>query len=161
MYDKPRLRPVEAFPVQQNGKTLLYLKDPLNLASPLGLSSAGYFILSHFDGRHSYVDIQEAFSKQFGSILASDELTKFVDMLDQHYYLQSERFRSYRDGVIDEFRRLPTRAAAHVGGAYRAERNGLFQQLDGYFMSPDGPGLPPAVDAHAAPRAVVAPHIDF
>ena len=161
MDDKPRLRAVEAFPVQQNGKTLIYLKDPLNFASSLGLSPIGYFILSHFDGRHSYVDIQEAYSKQFGSVLLSDELKSFVDMLDQHYYLQSERFRDYRDAVILEFRRLPIRAAAHVGGAYDADRNRLIKQLDGYFSSPDGPGLPAPVNAHATPRAVVAPHIDF
>jgi len=30
----PRLRPIEAIPFQQDGKTLIYLKDPLNLATP-------------------------------------------------------------------------------------------------------------------------------
>jgi len=35
MDDKPRIRPIEAFPVQQDGKTLIYLKDPLNLATPI------------------------------------------------------------------------------------------------------------------------------
>ena len=125
MDDKPRLRPIEAFPVQQDGKTLIYLKDPLNFASPLGLSPVGYFILSHFDGRHSSVDIQEAYCKQFGSVLAGEELKSFVDMLDQHYYLQSKRFRDYRDAVILEFRRLPIRAAVHVGGAYDADRTAV------------------------------------
>ena len=67
-----RLRPVEAFPVQQDGKTLIYLKDPLNLATPLGVSPVGYFIMSHFDGSHSFVDIQEVYSKQFGTLLLSD-----------------------------------------------------------------------------------------
>ena len=55
----PRLRAVEAFPVQQDGNTLIYLKDPLNLATPFGVSPIGYFIMAHFDGRHSFVDIQE------------------------------------------------------------------------------------------------------
>jgi AmmeMemoRadiSam system protein B len=161
MDDKPRLRPIEAFPVQQDGKTLIYLKDPLNFASPLGLSPVGYFILSHFDGRHSSVDIQEAYCKQFGSVLPGEELKSFVDMLDQHYYLQSERFRDYRDAVILEFRRLPIRAAAHVGGAYEADRSRLIRQLDSYFSSNDGPGLPSPEKTYSAPRAIVAPHIDF
>lgn len=161
MHDKPRIRPIEAFPVQQDGKTLIYLKDPLNFATPLGLSPVGYFILSHFDGRHSLIDIQEAYSKQFGSVLLNDELIRFIDMLDQHYYLQSERFDNYREGVIVEFRRQPTRAAAHVGGVYDADATRLIGQLDGYFTAPKGPGLPSTVEPALSPRAIVAPHIDF
>src|ERR671914_1412114 len=118
MADKPRLRRIEAFPVEQDGKTLIYLKDPLNLAIPLGISPVAYFILSHFDGRHSLIDIQEAYCKQFGTLLLSEELKELVDAFDKHYYLDSDRFRNYRDAAVREFRRLPTRAAAHVGGAY-------------------------------------------
>jgi hypothetical protein len=81
----PRIRPIDAFPVEQDGKTLIYLKDPLNLATPIGISPVGYFILAHFDGQHSVVDIQEAYAKKFGSLLPSDELKMFVDMLDEHY----------------------------------------------------------------------------
>src|SRR5918994_1593810 len=103
MDDKPRLRRIEAFPVEQDGKTLIYLKDPLNLAIPLGISPVAYFILSHFDGRHSLIDIQEAYCKQFGTLLLSEELKELIDTLDQRYYLQSERFRNYRDAVIIDF----------------------------------------------------------
>ena len=60
MDDKPRVRPIEAFPVQQDGKSLIYLKDPLNFATPLGISPVGYFLLAHFDGRHAYSDLQRS-----------------------------------------------------------------------------------------------------
>ena len=50
MEDKPRIRSIEAFPVLQDGKTLIYLKDPLNLATPIGISPVGYFLLAHLDG---------------------------------------------------------------------------------------------------------------
>lgn len=161
MDDKPKLRPVEAFPVEQDGKTLVYLKDPLNFAAPLGLSPPGYFVLSHFDGRHSYVDIQAAYAKQFGSLLASDDLANFVAMLDQRFYLESERFRNHRAGVISEFRRMPTRVPAHVGGVYKADAAELIRQLDGYFAAQEGPGLPAMQESGSTPRAIVAPHIDF
>ncbi|MGE5215720.1 MAG: AmmeMemoRadiSam system protein B [Chloroflexota bacterium] len=161
MVDKPKLRPVEAFPVEQDGKTLVYLKDPLNFAAPLGLSPVGYFILSHFDGRHSYVDIQEAYARQFGSLLTSGDLDSFVAMLDERYYLQSERFRNYSAGVISEFRRLPARAPAHAGGVYQADGAELARQLDGYFAAPGGPGLVAMRENGSTPRAIVAPHIDF
>ena len=156
-----RLRPVEAFPVQQDGKTLIYLKDPLNLATPLGVSPVGYFIMSHFDGSHSFVDIQEVYSKQFGTLLLSDELKKFVEMLDRHNYLLSERFLTYQRAVIEEFRRQPTRAPAHVGGVYQNDPTGLKNQLDGYFLAANGPGLPRREHQTKTPRAIVAPHIDF
>ncbi len=84
MLDRPRLRAVEIFPVQQEGKTLVYLKDPQNFAQPLGISPSGCFIVSHFDGKHSLVDIQEAYSNQFGTLLLTHELTAFIDLLDNH-----------------------------------------------------------------------------
>ena len=161
MNDKPRVRPVEAFPVQQDGKTLVYLKDPLNFATPLGISPAGYFVLAHFDGQHSFTDVQEAYCKQFGSLLMSDDLKSFVDMLDQHYYLDSERFRDYKNAVVLEFRNQTTRVPAHVGGVYKADPEELKTQLEGFFSAPNGPGLPNGQLAGSTPRAIVAPHIDF
>jgi AmmeMemoRadiSam system protein B len=161
MNDKPRVRPVEAFPVQQDGKTLVYLKDPLNFATPLGISPAGYFVLAHFDGQHSFTDVQEAYCKQFGSLLMSDDLKSFLDMLDQHYYLDSERFRDYKNAVVLEFRNQTTRVPAHVGGVYKADPEELKTQLEGFFSAPNGPGLPNSQLAGSTPRAIVAPHIDF
>ncbi len=161
MQDRPRLRPIEAFPVEHAGKTLIYLKDPLNLAAPLGVSPAGYFILAHLDGHHAMIDIQEAYSKQFGDLLMSDELNGFVAMLDRNYYLASERFFTYQKSVVDEFRRLPTRAPAHMGGMYKEDPLELKAQLDGYFVTPNGPGLPTRESRGLTPKAIVAPHIDF
>ena len=121
----------------------------------------GYFILAHFDGRHSLIDIQEAYAKQFGSLLPTDELKMFIDMLDEHYYLQSERFETHQDAVVKEFRSLPTRAPAHVGGVYQADPVELTRQLDGFFTAAQGPGLPDGRMLASTPKAIVAPHIDF
>jgi MEMO1 family protein len=161
----PKVRPIEAFPVQQDGKTLIYLKDPLNLAAPIGISPLGYFLLAHLDGRHSFVDIQAAYNQRFGGVLMSDDLKQFVGMLDQHYYLESQRFSDYQQVIIDKFRRQPHRAPAHVGAGYQSEPLLLSAQLDGYFLAPKGPGLPDKADVTVngagTPRAIVAPHIDF
>ena len=148
-------------PLNKTGKTLIYLKDPLNLATPIGISPVGYFILAHFDGRHSVVDIQEATPKSSVHCCLSNELKTFVDMLDEHYYLQSERFQKHQDFVVEEFRRLPTRPAAHVGGVYQADPVELVKQLDGFFTAAQGPGLPERQMRAPTPRAIVAPHIDF
>ena len=164
MDDKPRVRAIEAFPIQQDGKTLIYLKDPLNFATPLGISQVGYFLLAHFDGRHSYSDLSEVFEQRFRARLALDEFTRFVEMLDQHYYLKSDRFAEYRQAVIAEFRGRPSRAPAHVGGGYHNDPVELTAQLDSYFTAQTGPGplsnLTTAPKSKA-PKAIVSPHIDF
>ncbi|MGZ8520866.1 MAG: AmmeMemoRadiSam system protein B [Candidatus Binatia bacterium] len=167
MDDKPRVRAIEAFPVQQDGKTLIYLKDPLNFATPLGISPVGYFLLAHFDGRHAYSDLCEVFEQRFRAPLAHAEFDQFVAMLDQHYYLKSARFEQFQQSVISEFRARPRRAPAHVGGGYKSDPVGLAAQLDSYFVAPSGPGLPSVSsgasmrEAPKAPKAIVAPHIDF
>ena len=161
MIDRPRLRQVEAFPVQQDGKVLIYLKDPMNLATPIGIAPVGYFILSQFDGQHSLVDIQEAYCRQFGTVLTTDDLNHFIEMLDKHYYLFNERFQSHQRAVVEEFRKLPTRPAAHVGGVYKNNPAELQAQLDGYFAPPKGPDLPHGKTRTPSPKAIVAPHIDF
>ena len=161
MLNRPKLRAVEVFPVQQEAKTLVYLKDPENFAQPLGISPAGYFIISYFDGEHSLVDIQEAYCKQFGTLLLTNELQRFIDLLDHHYYLQTARFLVHRNGIVEEFKRQPRRAPAHMGSVYRQDAGELKLQLDGYFASPRGPGLPSLDTQAVTPKAIVAPHIDF
>ena len=161
MLNRPKLRAVEVFPVQQEAKTLVYLKDPENFAQPLGISPAGYFIISYFDGEHSLVDIQEAYCKQFGTLLLTNELQRFIDLLDHHYYLQTARFLVHRNGIVEEFKRQPRRAPAHMGSVYRQDAGELKIQLDGYFASPRGPGLPSLDTQTVTPKAIVAPHIDF
>ena len=161
MDDKPRVRAIEAFPIQQDGKTLIYIKDPLNFATPLGISPIGYFLLAHFDGRHAYSDLSEVFAQRFRAPLARGEFNQFVEMLDQHYYLKSERFEKYQQSVIAEFRGRASRAAAHVGGGYKNDPVDLMAQLDSYFSAPTGPGLPSTQNGARTPKAIVSPHIDF
>jgi hypothetical protein len=131
MENRPRLRPIEAVPVQQDGRTLVYLKDPLHLATPLGVSAAGYFIISHFDGQHSLLDVQEAYCRRFGALLMTEELKDLIAILDQRYYLISDRFVEHAARVIAtelvcacqglEFHR-PLRTTAPLEGAVASVR---------------------------------------
>jgi AmmeMemoRadiSam system protein B len=161
MDDRPRLRPIEVFPIQQEGKTLVCLRDPQNFAQSVVVSPVTYFILSHFDGHHSLIDIQASYSQRFRQLLLSEDLKRIVGFLDEHYYLQNERFLDRQGKVVQNFRRLPTRPPAHAGSVYREEPAELVAQLDGYFQPPGGPGEPNQNHDDPTPRAVVAPHIDF
>jgi hypothetical protein len=54
----PRLRPVEAFPVQMNGRDLVCVLDPEALAEdPISLSRMLLFLISRMDGENGLRDI--------------------------------------------------------------------------------------------------------
>jgi AmmeMemoRadiSam system protein B len=161
MDDRPHLRPIEAFPVQQDGKTFLCLRDPQRLSPALVVSPATYFIISHFDGKHSLIEVQEAYCRLLGEMLVSDDLRKIVDLLDGQLYLYSERYFQRQREILEEFRRLPTRAAAHAGTVYKESPSEFTAQIDNYFQLPQGPGEPKHDTKRRLPRAIVAPHIDF
>jgi AmmeMemoRadiSam system protein B len=161
MDEKPRLRPVEIFPLKQGEQTLLCLRDPQNLSQSLAVSPMAYFILAHFDGNHSLVDIQAAYSRRFSDLLLSEDIQRLLDVLDQHHYLHNERFLEHQRKIVEDFRRLPIRPAAHAPAVYAEEPGKLGTQLDGYFEPPEGPGQPDLTRSMETPKAIVAPHIDF
>ena len=160
MEDRPLLRPVEAFPVQQDGKTFICLRDPAHFAQTLVVTPVGYFLIAHFDGQHSLVDIQEAYAKRIGQVLASDELNKLIEALDENYFFYNQRFLGRQKEIVEEFRRQPVRAPAHVG-VYSDHPEQVQSQLLGHFTAANGPGAARTNGARETPKAVVAPHIDF
>ncbi|MEE9144279.1 MAG: AmmeMemoRadiSam system protein B [Candidatus Binatia bacterium] len=161
MSDRPQLRRVDAFPLQQDGKNLICLQDPLHFSKPLGVSPETYFVLCQLDGRHSLVDIQAAYSKRFNAILLSEDLIGVIDLLDRHYYLKNQRFLDYQGRINEEFCRMSERPPAHVASVYKEDPEDLRAQLSGYFHPPDGPGDPTPKHSNSVPKAIVAPHIDF
>ena len=52
--DKPIIRPVEAFPMEQQDQTLICLRDPSGLApEPIMLGMGAYFLVTLFDGTNT------------------------------------------------------------------------------------------------------------
>jgi AmmeMemoRadiSam system protein B len=161
MENRPRFRPVEAFPLQQEGKTFICLRDPQHFSQPMMITPVGYFVVSHFDGEHSLLDIQEAYAKRVGQILAIEELKKMINVLDEQYYLYNQRFLDRQKEVAEEFRRQPVRVPAHAPGVYSDDSETFRTQLLGHFQAADGPGEAKLNGKQSTPKAIVAPHIDF
>ncbi|MCK6622375.1 MAG: AmmeMemoRadiSam system protein B [Calditrichaceae bacterium] len=163
----PRLRYVDAFPIEQDGQTYFYVRDPLEIApSPLVMSAVDFFIIALFDGVHSRSDIKLEFSRKFGGILLPDQqLQKIIEILDENYYLDTVHFREQTDRVVAEFRNSAIRKAWHAGGSYDADPLRLREQLEGYYRHPEGAGVPNrkngAVPQGMQLRAIMAPHIDL
>lgn len=160
--DRPKLRNLEIFPVMLQGRRMLCLRDPLNFAAePVFIPYNLLDIVQFFDGNHSILDIQVAYTRKHGGLLFSDNIRKLIAELDDKLMMDSERFQQYREKVEADFRDSPLRAATHAGGAYESEPEKLKAQLDEYFEPPKGPGLPDKEKQSNSLLAAMAPHIDL
>jgi len=179
----PRLRALEAFPVEQEGQRCVALRDPAGFTDQIVvLPPALLDLVSLFDGEHSIEEIREILRRRHGKAPTAKQIADIVERFDAAGFLDSDRFRERRQSLEDTFRQSPVRPAAHAGGAYAGDAVTLAQQIDGFFSGPDGPGgavdrdfltdpvaspsAPKATSAAAPPtrtrtRALVAPHIDF
>ncbi len=161
MMTHPKIRPVEALPVEIDGEPLVYLRDPLGYATQgLLLPLPAFFIASLLDGQHSIPDVQAAFARRFGELVLSDTLSDLLTQLDRHYYLEGERFATLERETRQRFAASPTRALAHAGTCYSGDDDRLRAELDGFFTHPSGPGLPESRGGSGL-RAIIAPHIDL
>ena len=158
---RPKLRPVEAFPVEHQGRTFLCLRDPAGLAEqPLLLSAGASFLLALFDGEHSLLDIQAEYARRWGDILPSDKLREMIGILDGACFLESPRFAARLEQVRAEFHAASARPAAHAGLCYASEAQQLREELERYFTTPAGPGYPLAVSTQRPAAGLIVPHID-
>jgi AmmeMemoRadiSam system protein B len=160
--DFPRIRPVTALPVQQSGKTWICLQDPQNISpKALFLPPPVYFIISHFDGQHSIVDIQAEYMRKFGDFLFTEKLEEIISQLEENLFLEGERFQETLRQKQEAFKQAPFREAVFAGKSYEQDAERLKDQMDGYFRGPDGPGPLGERSPGEKLKAVIAPHIDF
>lgn len=162
--DKPTIRPVEAFPIEQREQTLICLRDPSGLApEQIMLGLGAYFLVTLFDGAHSTLDLQAAFSRRFGEVIPSEKIRELVAALDRAYFLDSPAFAERLRAVREEFRHSKARAAALAGLCYETEPSRLRAEIESFFERPNAPGREAlATPPVAAERltGLIAPHID-
>jgi MEMO1 family protein len=160
--DYPKLRPVNAFPVQMSGQTVVCLQDPLNISEKtLFLPAALYFIVSRFDGCHSILDIQADYMRGSGQFLYREKIEEVIQQLDENLFLEGDRFQEALNQVEERFRRASVREAVLAGKSYESDPERLRAQLEGYFVSPQGPGPLGKPSNQNGLKGLVAPHIDY
>ncbi|MBI2491435.1 MAG: AmmeMemoRadiSam system protein B [Candidatus Rokubacteria bacterium] len=159
----PKLRDVEAFPVEHQGQRCIALRDPAGYTDAVVLLPPVLLeIVSLFDGRHSMAEIQAALGRRFGEPMPREPIERAARSLDEHGFLDSAGFASRRTAIDAAFLARPTRPAAHAGGAYPGAAADVHAAFDALFTAPDGPGpVDGASSGATAVRGVIAPHIDF
>ncbi|HSE83525.1 MAG TPA: AmmeMemoRadiSam system protein B [Thermodesulfobacteriota bacterium] len=156
----PKLRYVEAFPVEVEEQKLVCLRDPQNLSGKmLFVSPEALYVISLFDGKHSIRDIQAEFMRQFGNLLYSDEINGLIKKLDEALLLDSENYRAFKNNLEGEFRSSPVRESSHAGLSYPHEANEVKQWIDGYFSEAEHSH--PTKTEFGEVRGIISPHIDF
>jgi MEMO1 family protein len=158
MIDKPRIRPLEAFPVEHQGERMICLRDPSGAAAePIVIGIGAYYLVTLFDGTRSQPDLQTAFARQFGETLPAETLAHLVTTLDQGYFLDSPAYEQRVRAMREKFAASPQRPAAHAGLCYQDEPELLRAELGEYYTKagsarpdPNAPGL----------SGLIAPHID-
>ncbi|MBC8231297.1 AmmeMemoRadiSam system protein B [bacterium] len=160
--DYPKLRNIEIFPVQLQGRRMLCLRDPLNFAEETAFIPYELLeIIRYFDGKHSIIDIQVAHTRRHGGLLFSDNIRKLIAELDEKLFMDSERFHQHQTEVEAKFKNAQIRKATHAGTAYDVNPEALRGQLDAFFDSPQGPGKPNFETQGSTLKAVITPHIDL
>jgi AmmeMemoRadiSam system protein B len=159
----PRLRALEAFPVEQQGQRCVALRDPAGFTDQIAVLPPPLLdLVSLFDGEHSIEEIRAILLRRHGTAPSPRQIADVVERFDAAGLLDSDRFRERRRALEDAFRQSPVRPAAHAGGAYAGDAAALRAQIAGFFSGPDGPpeASPPA-DRGSRVSALIAPHIDF
>jgi len=159
--DAPRLRAVEAFPVEQEGQRYVALRDPAGyVAEVIMLPVDLVEVLALFDGEHPVAAIQAELRQRHGEQVARASLEQLIGELDAHGFLESPAFARRRAAIDDAFLGAPRRPASHAGGAYPDDPAELRSRMDGFFTSPQGPGAVGDFQGGGV-SGLIAPHIDF
>jgi len=160
--DYPKMRPVQAIPVRDEGRVFLQIFDPSRLSDRvIVVPQEMAYIIELFDGTNSIVDIQTALMRRFGQLILSEHIAEIIRQLDKALLLDSEHFEAHVREVEEAFRSGAVRHATSAGTGYPDDPTALAAQLDGYFTADGGPGLPQPGSGSGDLVGLIAPHIDF
>jgi len=153
MDDKPKLRPVEVFPLEgREGQVCV--RDATGVTEHVVTGATGILrLLRLLDGEHNLLDIQAQLTRETGELVMSDDVKRMLDVLDDALLLDNEHFASYRRERVDAFTKSPVRKASSAGGSYPDDPDELRAFLDDILAAAD-----PTTEA--TPRGLIAPHID-
>jgi len=121
MSDAPRLRHVEAFPVEHEGRSCVALRDPAGYTDSIVLLHGPLLeIVSLFDGEHTVAEIQAAVMRRHGGkLIERRQIEEIAEALDQQGFLDSPGFAGRRSMAASSPRR---RAGRPTPAAHTPER---------------------------------------
>ncbi len=161
MPNKPKIRPIEAVPAVVEGKQVIVIRDPAEIARPAVVGGQVLFLMSLMDGTREYLEIQENYYRQFGDLLMSSDLDRVLKELDENLLLESKKFQERLEELKAAYRREPVRQPACAGSTYPEDPDELRAFLENMFETPKAQERPDSDKHRGRIRGLIAPHIDF
>jgi len=156
---KPKLRAIEAHPIQHEGQEMILLRDPLRLrdttiAIPRPLAP----LLALMDGSRDQAGLEAALRVRSGVRLAPGLLSQFLSDLDRACLLDNEHAAQAKRAALEAFRAQPFRSLTTLDGSSAADAEQMAAWLQSYVD-----GLPPQQPAleDRPVRGLISPHIDY
>lgn len=155
---RPRLRNLEAFSARLEGRDVLGLRDPGRVVEHvLFFPPAAGLVFSFFDGAHTLEQVRHEVLELSGQEIQLEVIATLADQLDEHLFLENERFAAHERLVAGQFAAARERQAFLAGQAYPETPQELSALLASYGSAPKQPEPPPTRPL----AALAAPHIDF
>lgn len=151
---KPKLREnVEVMPL---GDGRFILRDVVGYSdSTLILNEVSVMILSFLDGKRTESEIKNLIKSVYGIDLPEDQLKKFIKTLDEHGFLDTQKFRLMREKARSDYRNQNIRKSALAGRSFPSggkEAEEFFSSILSLFPS----------DFRVENlKAVLSPHIEI
>ena len=159
MIEHPKLRYVEAIPSEENGKKVVYLRDPQNPGgNVIAVSPSAVIALSLFDGEKSVEEICGILSQRFGGDVRKEDIENIVSKLDEALFLDSPRYREHISGIEREFKESEVREAGFAGLSYPSSADELGEWF-GRFLEEAGGEKGNGETGKL--KGIVSPHIDY
>ncbi|MEK9144564.1 MAG: AmmeMemoRadiSam system protein B [Elusimicrobiota bacterium] len=161
----PALRAdTEAFPIEQEGRSMIVLQDPEGIAGQsLALSPSAMLLASLLDGRRTASELISMAAKDSGTLLAASEIERLAARLEEAGFLETPAVREARRRILEDFLAGSGRKARMRGTGYPEGGLELASFMGKFFQDSKGPGrpLPDKPSRSAPPLGLVAPHIDL
>ncbi len=163
---KPRIRPVEVFPVMIEGERTFCVRDPFHyIENTLFLNEFTFFVFSHLDGTRTLEDIRALVLEKTSVDVPPEEFAQFTDRLDEIFLLDNQRFADYLKELESVYTASDLRPMIHSRACYPDAPDAFRSELDKYY---ENAGLPAPAASHretpdTAPQTttgIIVPHID-
>lgn len=149
---------LEFFPVMHSGRQLILIRDHLGLVEEgKAVDLPLYKIMTLLDGTRTIRDLQMEFMRQKGGVLVgTDEIKDLMANLDESFLLDSERYKTARNQIVNVFTSKQVRPCSHCGHAYPKNPSELKKRLEEILASQ--PSVP---EPEGKIEALISPHIDL
>ncbi len=155
--DKPKIRPLLAFPVRNGAHERIHVRDPEGYSdAAIEMERPTYLLITLMDGTRDVAALQEAFHQHTGVQVPDGQIRELIANLSRICFLQDDIFRALQRRVEESFHRADTRPATLSGTAYPEAPLELAAFLGNCFADA---AIPPAADG--AVSGIIAPHIDI